>query len=153
MTEFAVKRLRQHDVVQMHHANQLFEEVFGDEAYGGPGPGDLHLSNLLADDKFIALVAEMDGEMIGALAGYQLVKFEAERSEIFIYDLAVGEEYRRRGVATALIEQLKRIAREQGAWVIFVQADPPDEPAIALYRKLGTEERVLHFDISPASDR
>jgi aminoglycoside 3-N-acetyltransferase I len=153
MTEFAVERLGQGDVAQMHRANQLFEEVFGDEAYRGPGPGDRHLSGLLADKKFIALVAQLNGEMIGALAGYQLVKFEAERSEIYIYDLAVREEHRRRGVATALIEQVKRIAREQGAWVIFVQADPPDEPAVALYRKLGTEERVLHFDINPASGR
>jgi aminoglycoside 3-N-acetyltransferase I len=91
--------------------------------------------------------------MVGALAGYELVKFEAERSEIYIYDLAVREQIRRRGVATGLIEQLKSIARDKGAWVIFVQADPPDEPAVELYRKLGVEERVLHFDINPASDR
>ena len=91
--------------------------------------------------------------MIGALAGYELVKFEAERSEFYIYDLAVLEEFRRQGVATALIEELKGIARERGAWVLFVQADPPDEPAVALYGKLGTCEEVLHFDISPAAGR
>ena len=91
--------------------------------------------------------------MIGALAGYELVKFEAERSEFYIYDLAVLEEFRRQGVATALIEELKGIARERGAWVLFVQADPPDEPAVALYGKLGTREEVLHFDISPAAGR
>ena len=86
--------------------------------------------------------------MVGALAGYELVKFEAERSEIYIYDLAVREEYRRQGVATALFEALKPIAREKGAWVIFVQADPPDAPAVALYEKLGSREEVLHFDIA-----
>ena len=42
--------------------------------------------------------------MVGALAAYELLKFEAERSEIYIYDLAVLEEFRRRGIATALIE-------------------------------------------------
>ena len=57
------------------------------------------------------------------------------------------------GVATALIEAMKPIARDKGAWVIFVQADPPDAPAVALYDKLGTREEVLHFDISPAGDR
>jgi aminoglycoside 3-N-acetyltransferase I len=85
--------------------------------------------------------------MAGALAGYELVKFEAERSEIYIYDLAVREEYRRTGVATALIEAVKPIAREKGAWMIFVQADPPDRPAVALYDGLGMREAVLHFDI------
>ena len=50
-------------------------------------------------------------------------------------------------VATALIESLKPIARSAGAWVIFVQADREDEPAVALYRGLGLEEQPLHFDI------
>jgi hypothetical protein len=35
-----------------------------------------------------------------------------------------------------------------GAYVIFVQADLEDGPAIALYSKLGIREDVLHFDIA-----
>lgn len=137
----------------MQSANQLFADVFGDEGYQGQPAGPDHLRKLLADDKFIALTAEIDGELAGALAAYELVKFEAERSEIYIYDLAVSDRFRRRGVATALIEAVKSIARDTGAWVIFVQADPPDEPAVALYEKLGTREQVLHFDISVSGDR
>ncbi|HXG80586.1 MAG TPA: GNAT family N-acetyltransferase [Sphingomicrobium sp.] len=144
-----VERLGPGQVDEMHAANRLFSDVFGEEGYHGPPAGDDHLARLLSDDKFIALVARIDGQMAGALAGYELVKYEAERSEIYIYDLAVREEFRRRGVATALIEEVKRIAREKGAWVIFVQADREDAPAIALYRKLGIEEQPLHFDISP----
>jgi len=135
------------DVGAMQAANQLFGEVFGEEGYHGPPPSLDHLRQLLDDEKFIVLAAQIDDEMVGALAGYELVKFEAERSEIYIYDLAVREEHRRRGVATALIEALKAIARGKGAWVIFVQADPPDAPAVALYDKLGTREEVFHFDI------
>ena len=144
-----IERLGPGEVEKMHSANRLFNQVFGEEGYQGPPAGDEHLRKLLSDDKFIALVARQDGEMIGALAAYELVKFEAERSEIYIYDLAVREEFRRRGVATELIEQLKAIASDKGAWMIFVQADPPDKPAVALYNKLGTREDVLHFDITP----
>ncbi len=39
-----------------------------------------------------------------------------------------------------------------GAYVIFIQADHGDEPAVALYTKLGAREEVLHFDISPESE-
>lgn len=74
-------------------------------------------------------------------------KFEQERSEIYIYDLAVAAEHRRRGAATALIRELQRIGAERGTYVIFVHADPSDAPAIALYSKLGVREDVLHFDI------
>jgi aminoglycoside 3-N-acetyltransferase I len=153
VTDFRVERLGAGDAATMQGANELFAEAFGKEGYHGPPPSEAYLARLLADEKFIALVAKREGQMIGALAGYELVKFEAERSEIYIYDLAVREEFRREGVATALIEEMKAVARAAGAWVIFVQADPPDAPAVALYRKLGVEERVLHFDISPASDR
>jgi aminoglycoside 3-N-acetyltransferase I len=40
------------------------------------------------------------------------------------------------------------VASERGAHVLFVQADRGDDPAIALYAKLGTREDVLHFDIA-----
>lgn len=148
-----IDRLGADDLIAMQEANRLFSEVFGEEGYHGPPPGEAHLRKLLSDDKFIILAARIDGQMAGALAGYELVKFEAERSEIYIYDLAVREEFRRRGVATALIEALRPIADQRGAWVIFVQADPPDAPAVALYDKLGTREEVLHFDISVVDGR
>lgn len=132
--------------------NALFCEVFGDrESYADHPPDDAYVEGLLARPDTILLAAEAEGAVVGALAAYVLPKFEQARSEIYIYDLAVAESWRRRGVATALIEDLRRIAREIGAWVIYVQADtlPEDEPAIALYDKLGTREEVLHFDIAP----
>jgi aminoglycoside 3-N-acetyltransferase I len=76
------------------------------------------------------------------------IKFEQERSEIYIYDLAVAATHRRKGIATALIQELKNIAAVRGADTIFVQADLADAPAIALYTKLGIREDVLHFDIA-----
>jgi aminoglycoside 3-N-acetyltransferase I len=94
------------------------------------------------------LAALKGAEIVGALAAYELHKFEQERSEIYIYDLAVAAPHRRQGIATALIAELGKIAATREAYVIFVQADPPDAPAVALYTKLGTREDVLHFDIA-----
>ena len=111
-------------------------------------PDSAYLRRLLDGDQFIALAALQDGAVVGGLAAYVLPKFEQARSEIYIYDLAVDEAHRRRGVATSLIRQLQVIAKARGAWVIYVQADPPDAPAVALYTKLGMRENVLHFDIA-----
>lgn len=132
--------------------NALFAEAFEDpDSYAARMPSDGYAEDLLARRDTIMVLAEGDGSFVGALAGYVLPKFEQARSEVYIYDLAVAEAWRRRGVATALIEETRRIAREIGAWVIYVQADtqPEDEPARALYDKLGTREEVLHFDIAP----
>lgn len=130
----------------------MFVEAFEDpDSYDHARPSRAYLSRLLARDTFIALAA-LDGEaVVGGIAAYVLDKFEQERSEIYIYDLAVAETHRRRGIAAAMIGELQRIAATRGAWVIFVQADHGDDPAIALYTKLGTREDVLHFDIAPAA--
>ena len=128
----------------------FFGEAFNDPAsYTGKRPSAKYLRKLLGGDSFIALAAFEGGTVTGALCAYELHKFEQERSEIYIYDLAVAATHRRRGIATALIRALQDIAAVRGAWVIFVQADtqPEDEPAIALYTKLGVREEVLHFDI------
>lgn len=117
-------------------------------------PDEDYLRRLLGSDTFIALAALKRDEVIGGIAAYELKKFEQPRSEIYIYDLAVAAAHRREGIATALIEKLKEVAVERGAWVIFVQADTgvEDEPAIALYTKLGRREDVLHFDIAVKGD-
>lgn len=75
-------------------------------------------------------------------------KFEQARSEIYIYDLAVSAEHRRQGIAHELIATLKPIAVDRGAYVIFIQAEKGNDPAIRLYSKLGSREDILHFEIS-----
>jgi aminoglycoside 3-N-acetyltransferase I len=112
-----------------------------------PDSGDGYLKGLLDGDSFIALAALAEGEVVGGLAAYRLRKFEQEWSEIHVYDLAVSAAHRRRGIATGLFERLKTIAAARGAYPIFVQADYGDDPAIALYTKLGVREEVLHSDI------
>jgi aminoglycoside 3-N-acetyltransferase I len=137
------------DVPTMHAVLTVFGEAFDEvETYGGKRPSPAYLQRLLASDYFIVLAAAKGCEVVGALAAYELKKFEQQRSEIYIYDLAVAAAHRREGIATALILELKKIAAARGAYVIFVQADLGDDPAIALYTKLGAREDVLHFDIA-----
>lgn len=148
MTDFHVCQLTAEDLPLMYALLSMFGAAFEDPGtYGANRPDEAYFQKLLGRDYFIALAAVRDGEVIGGLAAYELQKFEQARSEIYIYDLAVDDAHRRKGVATALIQELQTIARTRGAYVIFVQADYGDDPAIALYTKLGTREDVMHFDI------
>jgi aminoglycoside 3-N-acetyltransferase I len=145
---YNVQQISSNELPLMHSLLDCFGEAFNErDTYGDRRPDDNYLRNLLSDRTFIALVAVENAQLIGGLAAYELKKFEQPRSEIYIYDLAVAEEHRRRGVATALIRHLQKIAAERGAWVVFVQADYEDEPAVRLYSKLGIREEVLHFDL------
>lgn len=136
------------DTTLVHAMLTLFGEAF-DEAgtYGAAWPDEAYLRKLLGSDSFIALVALEDRAVVGGVAACELRKFERRRSEISLHDLAVAAAHRRRGLATAPITELGKIAASRGAHVIFVQADPGDEPAIALCTKLGIREDALRFDI------
>ncbi len=146
-----IRHLTPNDIALMEALLTTFGAAFNDmDTYTTSRPSANYLRQLLGGDSFIALAALKNGEVIGGIAAYELRKFEQDRSEIYIYDLAVAAGHRREGIATALIEKLKEISAARGAYVIFVQADTgiEDEPAIALYTKLGTREDVLHFDIA-----
>ena len=145
----SIRVLKPDDAGLLDSLLDTFGEAFEDVAgYCRKRPDAEYLRSLLAGDNFIAIVAMESAKVVGGLAAYELRKFEQERSEIYIYDLAVSATHRRRGIATALIDELKRAAADRKAYVIFVQADLGDAPAIALYTKMGRREDVLHFDIA-----
>ena len=121
------------------------------DTFAAAPPDDAWLAGLLAKKHVAVLVALSGSEVVGGLVAYELDKLERARRELYIYDLAVAAAHRRRGIATALIGRLRTIAARRDAWVIYVQADYGDEPAIALYEKLGTREDVMHFDIGVVS--
>jgi aminoglycoside 3-N-acetyltransferase I len=148
---YKVRQLRQiGDIGLLRELLTVFGEAFGDrQTYGTAIPDDTYLGGLLKKDHFICIAALKEGEVVAGLAAYELEKFEQARSEIYIYDLAVLQPYRRLGIATSLIGELQRIAAARGAYAIFVQADYGDDAAISLYTKLGMREDVLHFDIKP----
>jgi len=91
-----------------------------------------------------------------AVAAYAL--FDSDRvakakagriAEIVARDLSLQQSQAQwLSVSISSTPDLQAIAAQRGAWVVYVQADYGDEPAIALYEKLGTREDVLHFDIA-----
>ena len=144
-----IRILGERDPVQLEALSTLFGEAFEEpDTYHSARPGKPYLRKLLQNKMFVALVALQEERVVGGLVAYELPKFEQQRSEYYIYDLAVAEGFRRIGVATALIRELQRIAAARGVHVIFVQADYGDEPAVALYTKLGVRLDVMHFDIA-----
>ncbi|HLV00851.1 MAG TPA: GNAT family N-acetyltransferase, partial [Acidobacteriota bacterium] len=107
-----IRILTPEDIELMRALLKLFGDVFNDpRTYVDSQPSDAYLNRLLSSGYFIAMTALDGQEVVGGLAAYELHKFEQKRSEIYIYDLAVAETHRRRGIATSLISNLKELAR------------------------------------------
>ena len=146
---YIVKQLKSDQLDSFKELMDVFAKAFEDpESYQDKPPTSEYLRDLLGKEHVIALAAFSGDVVVAGLVAYVLDKFEQVRKEIYIYDLAVDQDHRRQGIATMLINELRRIAKERGAYVIYVQADVGDDPAIALYESLGIREDVHHFDIT-----
>src|SRR4030095_12196745 len=96
---YTYKQLGAEDVPTLKQLLRVFAEAFGDvAAYQSAIPCDEYLRSLLTNQGFIVLVALADDSVIGGLAAYVLQKFEQDRREIYIYDLAVAEQHTRKGI-------------------------------------------------------
>ena len=85
----------------------------------------------LWQDYAFLLAAEEDGQLIG-FADLHVVSDDAH-----INELGVRGDRRRRGAASALMEEIIRISRERGAEQISLEVRQSNAAAIALYEKHG----------------
>jgi aminoglycoside 3-N-acetyltransferase I len=104
-------------------------------------------TGLLHDDATIFLVA-LDGESpVGFVFGYELPRRHGNPSIFFVYEVDVVAACRRQGVATRLMNELRRICRERGIAEGFVLTDLDNEAANALYAAAGgTRQDVVMWD-------
>ncbi|MGW4566796.1 N-acetyltransferase family protein [Streptomyces sp. NPDC004561] len=85
------------------------------------------------------LLAYVEGAVAGFVSGVETVHPD-KGTEMFLYELAVGEPYRRRGVGRALVERLAALARERGCHGMWVGVDTGNDIALAAYRSAGGKD-------------
>jgi aminoglycoside 3-N-acetyltransferase I len=98
---------------------------------------DAYVAKLLARDDLWVLAATYSDEIVGGLTAHSLPMTRSESREIFIYDIAVRADHRRRGVGRLLMTHLAGLAAAQGIHDWFVPADDEDAHALEFYRALG----------------
>ncbi len=141
----AIKKLGTENIQQFRDLILVFEEVF--EMKNFKMPGDSHLQQLLEKDSFFVFVAMVNDKVIGGLTSYTMEQYYAELPLVYIFDLAVKNEFQRKGIGKMLMAALLDYCREIGVEEVFVQADLPDKHAIEFYRSTGgIAEEVIHFN-------
>ena len=109
------------------------------DVFGEPGErlSDDYLDRLLGRQDFWAIAACHGDEIIGGLTAHSLAMTKAERTELFIFDVAVRPEHQRRGVGRRLVTALQEMGAKVGIGLVFVAADNDDAHALDFYRALG----------------
>ena len=141
---FEIRHLTNDNLSTFNSLINLFNLVF-EEQYPTIG-SEANSLRLLDNNRFIAIVALAENEVVGGLTGYELPMYYSDSSEVFLYDLAVKPEYQRIGVGRRLIQSLKDYCIKNGSKDFFVMAHEEDEHAIEFYRATGGKgEKVVNF--------
>src|SRR5688500_12140214 len=105
------------------------------------------LSSQLGDEDVAVFVAERDGEVIGYVyAGLEPRSWKELREACgFIHDVAVREEGRRTGIASALTEAAIEWLRSRGAPRVVLWTAEPNAPAQRLFDRLGFRRTMVEM--------
>jgi aminoglycoside 3-N-acetyltransferase I len=138
-----VRRLSSVDVTVARRTFAVMVEAFEEEP---SFLSDAYLEQLLTRPDFWVISASIDNEVIGGLTAHTLPMTRNESAEVFLYDIAVLERFRRLGAGRMLIDSLRHAATEIGIGIVFVPVEGDDEAALEFYRSLqGTESTVRFF--------
>ena len=94
-----------------------------------------------------ALVAELDGVVLGIAHFHYQLSTWTQTWHCYLEDLYVSEEVRGRGIATALIEEVKRQAIEHKCSELYWITKESNHLARKLYDKLATQSDFVRYEI------
>lgn len=99
-----------------------------------------YIRKMLARNDFHVFVAKDNNEIVGGLTAFEIDQYKYGRTELFLYEIEVKKEFRKRGIGTALLEEAKRFCMSKEIPIMFVFTSASNLGAITLYRNTGGKE-------------
>jgi ribosomal protein S18 acetylase RimI-like enzyme len=139
-----IRRLGPGDDVLVVEAGDLFD---------GPALPDA-TARFLASEGHHLFLAYDGGQPVGMVTGVETTHPD-KGTEMFLYELAVAEGARNRGVGRALVVALADLARDRGCYGMWVLTDDDNAAAVRAYRAAGGEleplTRLIAWTFRPAA--
>lgn len=98
-----------------------------------------HMRRLLARDANYLYVASVDTQPVGFLLAYRFPRADRDQDMIYLYEIGVLPEHRRRGIGTKMIQSLKEECRNRNVMEVWVGTEADNVPARALYESTGAK--------------
>jgi ribosomal protein S18 acetylase RimI-like enzyme len=108
----------------------------------------------LEDPRNVFLLALEGRTPVGFLRGTALTQLRTRRPQMFLYEIAVLDGHRRRGIGRSLVGSLLEHCSRQRYDEVFVLTDPGNVAAVGLYRATGAvpetpADRMYVYRFSP----
>ena len=124
MLEFEV--LHSGAISQIEEITQWFSEC----NYG-------QIRAFLSEKQNIAIVAKLDGKIIGLMYGYSLTCFDCETPQFFMYSVDIREEYQNKGYGSQFVNHVIDWVRDSGFCESFVLTNKDNPRACKVYENAG----------------
>lgn len=143
--EVLIKQLTKEETMEVSEA---FFAV-ADSGFGGKSPWStesLYLS--IGSENSTVFYARIDGKVVGFIVASE-TQFTLD-----IYIVVVDEGYKNRQIGRQLLQALIQYAKEKGIPEILLETRKSNEPALALYKRVGFEKVGLRkaYYSSPIED-
>ncbi len=140
--DFILKRLSCLEDIDLNGANELWRA--SDAAGDNTDPEDYDadaLSMYIKDPANIIVACFVDDKPVGFVLATVVKKPYKDKDFLYIDEVDVHAEYRKKGIGTALLKETFRIARDEyGLHEAWLGTEPDNTPARALYESLNPTE-------------
>lgn len=109
---------------------------------------DHELAQLFSTEAETCLVAEADGKIAGFALGRVMEKPRSAWRYGWLLWLGVDRRFKRSGVATRLVNQLKGLFIERNARIMLVDTAAKNHSALAFFRRNGFGQEIRHVYLS-----
>jgi ribosomal protein S18 acetylase RimI-like enzyme len=118
--------------------NRVALDVFDEPVHPG------RLANYLRQSGHL-LVMALEGDLVVGQCAGVIHHHPDKTSELYVDEVGTASTHLRQGIATAMLEELFRWGREQGATEAWLGTELDNEAANGLYRRFGGEEDTIRY--------
>lgn len=129
-----VRRLKQNDIELFQETVRVLKPSVSRHTCG------THARAWLARSSNVLVAATKKDVPVGFALGYLLDRIDSANPMLFFYEIEVAESFRQCGIGRCLVEAMKQVAKDARVVKMWVQTDPGNSVAQALYRKTGGHE-------------
>lgn len=120
--------IRSFQLSDANRVTELLQVALSEDCYENTiGP----FARQLSWDSDLIMVAEKDGELVGALIG------TIDQNQGYIYRIAIHPDARRRGVGKALVQAVEKRFQQRKVTRVWVAGDEHNKAAMPLYEAMG----------------
>ncbi len=111
------------------------------------------MNQVLGDKNCYYVLCSDDSRPVGYLSAFRFPSVETADFQVYLYDIAIDEQFRRKGLGSRMIEELKSHCRKDKVNYIWVGTSLENEAAQRTFEKTGARkvsetyvEYIYQFD-------